>query len=233
MKASRTVTKSPSQQPLNRWLALTLAIAVTLLGGVLYGNYSQRWGAPADLVAAGAHLAEMPRQIGRWSVSEESPIEKSALQMLECAGYANRRYIHQDSGQTISVTILVGPPGPIAVHTPEICFSSRAYDIQGDRKVVGVMGTADAENTFWRTDFKTKNAFADALRVYYAWSRGGPWKASAKPRFECAAAPLLYKIQLATPLARGTDESSTDPGREFLKDLLTSGWMLGSRGQSE
>lgn len=212
--------------PLSRWLALNVAVVITLIGGALYGNYSQRWGPPADLVSAGAHLAELPRQFGRWNLVEEFPLGKTAEEMLECAGYVNRRYIHQDSGQTIHVAILVGPPGPIAVHTPEICFSSRAYDRQGERAKVAITTPAKSESTFWRVDFSTRNPLAESLRVYYAWSRGGSWVASDRPRFEYGAAPMLFKIQLAAPLAPGSDDSHPDPGRIFLEDLCKSDWRL-------
>ncbi len=74
-KKPRTNSK-PGSQSLPRWLALALAVVITLIGGALYGSYSQRWGPPADLVAAGAHLAEMPDQIGRWTLVEELPIEE-------------------------------------------------------------------------------------------------------------------------------------------------------------
>ncbi len=134
---TKTKTKTNKQTPaalsFPRWLALALALAVTLIGGALYGSLSQRWGAPPDLAAAGAHVSEMPRQIGSWSLVEDLPMEQSALDMLECAGYVNRRYVDQESGRAILVALLVGPPGPIAVHTPEVCFSSRNYDRQDER----------------------------------------------------------------------------------------------------
>ena len=50
---------------------------------------------------------------------EDLPIGEGAERELECAGYANRRYISNVSGQTVAVTIIVGPPGPTAVHTPK------------------------------------------------------------------------------------------------------------------
>ena len=119
------------------WLALTSAMVMIVLGGVLYGHYSQRWGPPADLVAAGIQLTEMPRQIGPWNMAEELPIN-AALEMLECTGTSVAATFMRIDGRSLTVAILVGPPGPIAVHTPEICFSSRAYEIQGRRSAVAM-----------------------------------------------------------------------------------------------
>ncbi len=228
MAQARNPDRNPALRPLPWWLAPVLAVVITLVGGALHGRNSNRWGPPADRVAASAHLATMPKQIGRWKLVDELTIDEPSLTMLECAGYLHRRYTHQDTGQSINVAILVGPPGPIAVHTPEICFSSRAYEIQGQRKAVAMRGGGDKENSYWCTDFQSKNPFSDALRVYYGWSPGGQWKASTSPRYEYAGAPLLYKIQLAVPMTREMMDSDSDPGRQFLEDLRKSGWkMLG------
>lgn len=226
MNQKQSTDLKPARPSLPWWLAPLLAVAITLVGGALHGRNSNRWGPPADRRAAAAHLATMPKQIGRWKLVEELPIDEASLTMLECDGYLYRRYTHQDTGQSINVVILVGPPGPIAVHTPEICFSSRAYEIQGQRKAVAMQGGGGAENSYWCTDFQSKNPFADALHVYYAWSPGGPWKASKSPRYEYAGSQLLYKIQLAVPMTREMMDSDSDPGRQFLEDLRKSGWRL-------
>jgi hypothetical protein len=222
----KSIPAKPRVMRDRRWLALAMGVSITLGAGALYGSYSQRWGPPADLVAAAARLAELPHQIGAWKMVEELPMEKSALKMLECAAYANRRYINEHTGQSISLAILVGPPGPIAVHTPEICFSSRDYEIQSERQSVSVDESPSKRHTFWRVDFKSRNALADELRIYYAWSPGGLWEAADSPRYEFTAAPLLYKIQLATPVASRLRGDGADPGRQFLEDLSESEWTL-------
>ena len=151
-------------------------------------------------------------------------------EMLQCAGYVNRRYVNQQTGQTVNLAIIVGPPGPTAVHTPEICFSSRAYDVQGDRQKIVLESSPTVRHTFWSVDFSTKNPLADGLRVYYAWNRGDAWEASASPRYEFAAAPMLYKLQLAGPIGHSKSDQGSDPGREFLEDLLKTGWTTAASG---
>jgi hypothetical protein len=210
--------------PDHRWLALALALAIPLAGGVLYGNYSQRWNKPAESVAAATALKSLPREVGRWKAAEDLVIEPAALQQLDCAGYVYRRYVNQDSGQSIKMVIVAGPPGPIAVHTPEICFSSRAYDIQNERTAVSLERSPGRPHSFWMVDFVTRNAFADRLRVYYAWSLGETWAASRSPRFSYAGAPLLYKIQVAATVPPRSSDESADSVRQFVEQLLDSGW---------
>jgi hypothetical protein len=224
--------RSASSLPLAPWLAGAITIAVIVGGGALYGSYSQRWGPPADLVAMGQAVEQMPTEVGKWVMIDKSPMEKSTLEMLECAGYVNRRYQHRDSGQTVNLAIIVGPPGPIAVHTPEICFSSRAYELQSSRDRAQLKSAQGDEHSFWRVNFDTKNVLANKLRVYYAWSLGPQWDASESPRYEYAANPALYKLQLSAEVAPGELGDKEDPGKEFLQALIDSDWHLGVESES-
>lgn len=207
-----------------RWLALASAVAITLVGGVLHGHYVQRWNKPEELSTAALNLAAIPREIGKWKAVEDLPIDAATLKILDHPSTVSRRYVNQDTGESIQCAILVGRPGPIAVHTPEICFSSRDYEVQKARSEAAIDDGANHHHTFWRTDFSSRNALADGLRVYYAWSTGDVWKASPSPRFEFGGAPLLYKCQLATNVSPTTAGDRPDPGGRFLEAFVKSAW---------
>ena len=211
---------------LSYWLALAVGIALTLSAGALYGKYSQRWGPTVDLNAAAARLDKLPDQLGDWKLVERLTMDKANEEMLQCAGYLFRRYVNERTGQAISVAIIVGPPGPTAVHTPEICYSSRAYDVSGERRRVVFDSSPSGNHSLWSNDFSTKNPLADNLRVYYGWSRGQSWEASDSPRYQFAAEPLLYKIQLAVTIGPGANDKKPDACREFLEIFLKSGWPI-------
>lgn len=207
------------------WPAAVTALSITLVGGVLYGGYAQRWSPPAELSAGVIRLEKLPNQVGKWKAVENLPIDAEAVQMLDCAGYNSRRYVNQETGQQLNCAVLVGRAGPIAVHTPEVCFSSRAYDITGERTETGVEENPSRRHSFWLVDFSSRNALADALRVYYAWSSGDAWIASRSPRFEFAGAPLLYKIQLAVKVSPNVASKGDDPGKQFLEEFVRSAWQ--------
>ncbi|MGI9457250.1 MAG: exosortase-associated EpsI family protein [Aeoliella sp.] len=208
------------------WWALGVVLSVTLFGGVIYGDYSNRWGVPSDLEAAAAQLGTMPAILGSWKLVEELTISQTALDMLECAGHTHRRYVDSDSGREVDVFIIVGPAGPTAVHTPEVCYSSRAYERSEERKKVGLANSGDSQDTFWFVEFSSRNVMASRLRVYYAWSEGASWNASESPRFEFGGAPLLYKIQLATTDVPRPGNEGTDAGHDFLVQLANSEWSI-------
>ncbi|QDU55670.1 exosortase-associated EpsI family protein [Aeoliella mucimassa] len=216
----------PGQNMMLRWGALALAVLLLLSGGVIYGGYSHRWGPGPDLEAAANQLATMPETVGDWILVEETPLPTYATDMLQCAGHINRKYVNKTDGSEIAVAITVGPPGPIAVHTPEICFSSRAYEIQAPRKVVTIDSGGVIQDRFWQVDFTTRNLMASGLRVMYAWSDGEAWKASESPRFDFAASSMLYKLQIASSVSPTSTQVDEGPATDFLRQLVRSNWDL-------
>src|SRR5262249_41179294 len=158
---------------------------------------TQRWGPVPDLVAAAKHLKDFPKQIGDWQLLSEQTIEESTVQMLSCAGYANRQYVNRKTGQTVWLAGMLGPGGPFSVANPEICYSSRAYQIQDARTAISLTDSAERTHTFWSVFFRGMTPSTDQLHVCYAWYGKSSWEASTSPRFEFAGAPLLFKLQIA------------------------------------
>ena len=152
-------------------------------------------------------------------------MKESVANMLECAGHVTRRYQNKTTGDNITLTIIVGPPGPTAVHTPEICYSSRSYSIKENRKRVNLDSAQSGPNPLWQATFRSNRIATDILHAYYAWSTGESWQASKNPRYQFGGLPLLYKIQIA-----GTVEADgKDPGKQFLEALFQSDWNLSSK----
>lgn len=208
---------------LNRtfYLLLAVVLLLTFASGAIYGRLTQRWGPTADLVAAADHVRSFPKTLGDWQLQDESTISESVQATLECAGYVNRNYINTKTGQVIGVAVIVGPSGPTAVHTPEICFTSRSFDLKG----AATETTAEkSDDTFWKLTFLSRHAGKQELRVYYAWSDGERWIASKNPRVEFGGKPLLYKIQISGDLGLGFENTLEDPAWDFAQALTSSTW---------
>ena len=205
------------------WLCVVLGIALTASSGIVYGRLSHRWGPVPDLIAAAQHLQTFPTHLGDWELFAEKPIAESAIRELDCAGHVHRDYVNGKTGQTISMFVIVGPPGPTAVHTPEICYSSRAYGVQTARRRVTLTNTNQNSSTFWSVRLRSNRVMAgQTLSVYYAWNGGKGWKASDSPRFEYGGRPMLYKIQLATLVTDTSKNETVSPCHGFLTELLKS-----------
>lgn len=200
---------------LNKWFSgIGCALALILLGGVAHGVLSNRWGVSENIQALGTQLNSIPMEIGPWKCSEEGKIEDRVIyEILQANGYISRVYVHQSTAEAINVFLVFGPKGPIAVHTPEICYSARAVTQTSERQAV----PADydgKDGQLWKLGFETNSIDKRKMTVYYGWTEGGAWQAAKSPRFW--RTDYLYKIQTSCQ-AVGKKEDSTD---EFFRVFL-------------
>jgi hypothetical protein len=201
-------------------IAATLFVAVlTLIGGIIHGRMSNRWGPTADAQRAAERLDEFPSEFKDWKMVSTRPLSRGALEQLQCVGYFNRIYTNHVTGDAVTVTLIVGPMGPTAAHTPEVCYSSRDDTIVDARSAVSVGDPEQAGAQFWTIVFRANDLNADLSRVYYGWSTGDHWLVPDRPRFEFAGYPYLYKIQVTSHSVRRANQEASDPGRRFLTDF--------------
>jgi hypothetical protein len=206
------------------WLVIigTMILAgVTLLGGVIQGRMSRRWGRPQEFETLASRLRGLPTEIGPWRTKASPTLSPAAEATLECAGYVSRQYENRKTGEIVTVAVLLGPAGPISVHTPDVCYSSQEYSVIGPPKRIRCDVGEGCEDVLWSTSLQSTNLTANNLRVYYGWSTGGPWSAPKQdPRIAFAGQPYLYKLQAAGLLLSPVDETAADPCMAFLKEFL-------------
>lgn len=198
-------------------LATLLTLGLTIVSGAVFGKMSNRWGPSKYSLAAAEKLESLPEDFGAWKLQSSEEMTETTVAMLECSGYISRVYVNQESGEVVNVAVILGPAGPIAVHTPEVCYSSRAHKALGQRKSITI---GDSDDKFWALTFEKNDLSASLIRVYYGWTRGNQWVAAKDPRFAFATSPYLYKIQLASYLPAGTDLEGNDPCENFLADFV-------------
>jgi hypothetical protein len=204
------------------YLRIIVAAGVTIACGILNGRLTHRWGPSTDMRSAAERLDAIPDHFGSWRLHHSEKMGQTVIDMLQCAGYVFRTYVDTCTGEQVRVAILLGPPGPIAVHTPEICFSSRDYHQEALRRRVAVPGAEGGDDAFWAVTFRANDLQRQSLRIYYGWTTGGKWEAAESPRYGFAGSPYLYKIQLATFVPSWARTETQDPCRRFLADFLPS-----------
>lgn len=207
--------------PRRRLLAPCLAlVAMTLTAAGYEGWLENRWAEPVDRQLAQRRLANVPERIADWELDSSEPLEPSVVKMLRCSGYLNRIYRHRVTDERVQVAVLAGPSGPISVHTPEICYSSRDYQTVDAPRRMQVRPNDRPDEALWETTFRENGSEGGLLRVAYGWSAGDFWKAPSQPRFTFGGEPLLYKLQLAVYQPPGAELEATDACRIFLRDFL-------------
>ena len=200
--------------------ALVVAIFLTLVSGVLHGRFSQRFSRSQALDDAAERLKQLPTEFGPWRLESRKELSESAQAMLECAGYVHGTYVNGTSGHLITLAVIVGPHGPISVHTPEICFPSRNYKQQSDRERVDLETDGSLADAFWAVTFRSTTLDSHLLRSYYAWNMGDKWQAPESARLTFSGEPFLYKVQLAFKAPPGTNLDTHDACLQFLRDFV-------------
>jgi hypothetical protein len=199
---------------------IAITVGLTIASGAMQGMLSNRWGPSDSLRQVGAKIESLPKSFAAWDMKKSDVMEQYALDQLQPAGYVQRVYVNRDTGAAVSITVLVGMSGPIAVHTPEVCYGSRDHQQQGQRQAIVVPCATGGKETVWKTTFRMKGIDAHVVNIYYAWSAGDHWAAAESPRLSYATKPFLYKIQLASQVPTWLNDPATDPGLQFLTDFL-------------
>ena len=197
-------------------LLLTVCVALTILSGVLKGTMDHRWGYSDEFQHAAERVNEIQPTLGGWTTTELQPLEDQARKMLRCTGDVFGVY-RNAAGEEVNMTFLVGPAGPLAIHTAEVCYGSSNYAIQGGVRREKLVDVSGIEHEFAVVRFKENRAGNRPLKVYYAWTEGNAnWVAPQSPRTAFASVPMLYKIQVATYAVNQKDDAAVN----FLKQCL-------------
>lgn len=168
---------------------LITAFVLVAAAGAVHGVWSGRWSSGDPLAEPVARLAGVPKTLGDWD-GEDQTLGEKQQEKAGIGGYVLRRYRHRQSGEQVTLFLVCGRPGPISVHTPDVC-----YEGTGFARVGAVGAKAAAGAAFQAADFREQNTPVPArLRVWWSWSADGAWTTPKSPRWTFARAPALYKL---------------------------------------
>ena len=207
--------------PILQLAPVFVALGLMLGAGLLHGRWTGRWAASSALRAAVQRLAALPRTVGDWE-GRDGTVDSESLEMAEIAGYVVRHYRDRRTGRSVSVLLVCGRPGPIAVHSPEVCYGGSGYTTIGSRKRVSLGNGASAHDAFWAIELEKPAAVEpDRLRILYGWSADGQWNATDRPRYEFAGSDVLFKLYVIRHREGGADDAANDvPEQQFLEQFL-------------
>ncbi len=203
-----------------RVLPVVLAAMVLLAQGYVYGLWTNRWQGTGDaLKAASERLEQIPMVLGDWQGTQATALGERERQQAGFAGYISRSYKNIRTGASVSILLACGRPGPISVHTPDICYRGAGYQ-PTNAIAKHAEKLNDAEVAMWQANFRKADGLSPThLRVLWSWTKGAAWEAPENPRLAFAGAPALYKlyvIQETLPNDSGADKVRS----EFLNQLV-------------
>jgi hypothetical protein len=208
---------------MSRFVLFLLGLGILLGSEFFHGQWTNRWKLSGEPEASCARLPkqEEPMIVGDWRGRPGAPLQDEDLVLGEIAGYFFQEFTNP-RGQRVYVLVVCGRPGPIAVHTPEVCLNGEGYAVQGEKQRLEIPLAAPYKPVgFWVGQFyRTDGGLRRDRRQFWSYGANGTWTADDNPRFNFARYPALYKIYIMRPLPRKDDKLEDDPTLEFIKVFM-------------
>jgi hypothetical protein len=207
------------KQALSRLVAPAAVVLTLLISGGAAGFLNGRWGSSHVLREAVARLDRVAvAPSADWDVQEQELSEREMV-VAEVDGYIARRYVHRRTGVIVSILLVCGRPGPISVHTPEVCYMGAGYTPASAPQVYEVPAAEPCR--FLVRDFQKRNAASPTrLRIFYAWGLEGRWLSPSTPRLTFAGKPSLYKLYVVRQMTSANEPVDQGPTAALLTELI-------------
>jgi hypothetical protein len=202
-----------------RVLPLLTAVPLVLAYGIGAGLWTDRWGRSEAPAQAAARLRDVPLSVGPWQ-GRPRELDARQAERAEVSGSLLCDYVHAETGATLTVLLVCGRPGPIALHPPDVCCRGAGYIPAGAIAHLDVPAEAVSSASFSVARFKKSGPIPEPLRVFWSWSADGNWLVPANPRFQFGRAAALYKLYVIRSLPSLEEPLEKDPSQEFLRLFL-------------
>jgi hypothetical protein len=201
-----------------RYFAIVGGLGLLLVTGYLHGRWTGRWHFSNDVQDAVARLDAVPQSIGDWE-GEDGELDERVREVSGAHGFLLRRYTNVRA--KITVLVVCGHPGPVAVHSPEVCYQSAGATVSpaGERTIEFPEPHPNADFKVIRVDSTEQNARPTRLEVLWTWNCRGRWETPTSPRLTFARYPYLYKLYVIRNVEKDEEEND-NPTPAFLNLLL-------------
>src|SRR6266851_5710169 len=108
------------------------AFLAILGSGAVHGLLTDRWQTSPEPAKRAARLDLVPYTLGDW-VGQD--IETDSRQVGPIAGYLHRRYLNRQTGTGVTVYLVCGRPGPVCIHTPDVCYAATGHEIVSQERL--------------------------------------------------------------------------------------------------
>jgi hypothetical protein len=210
-----------------RQLPIAIALVLLVLGGLLHGSWTNRWGDSRELTYSATHMPKLPMKIGKWEGKDLPPTEDQlrSYTVAELRVAVVREYTNRETGDRVLIMAVCGPPGPIGTHTPESCYGGAGMMAYAPQ--VSPFSLGGKQHDFMSSDFRTDaRIHPTGLKIYWAYRPGAPgsrWQASNKPRADFAPYRALYKVYVIRNMAMpGPSPVADDVTPGFISELIPS-----------
>lgn len=188
-----------------------------LAAGVVHGVWSDRWNDGADLGAAVAQLERVPLTVGEWQGKRTEHVSdpRSGL-----AGSATFLFQHKKSGKMVTVFLACGRPGPVSVHTPDVCYAGAGFEVERAAPFSSSRPGLAGQSFFTARLVRKRATEQTAQRIFWAWHGARGWEVSDNPRVSFAGRGALFKMYVIREVTGPSESLENDPCVELMETLL-------------
>ncbi len=195
-------------------------VGLILAGGLVQGLLNDRWRASESVENAVQKLDNVPMSFGDWR-GESKKLDNDDMSRVGIKGHASIRYRNLATGDEVSVLLVCGRTGPIAVHTPDVCYGAAGYSQSSEMRKREISTESGPTYTVWTQPFKRPaGQAASQIEVNWVWMANNKWVAADNSRLTFAGLPALYKLYVVRELQNLESNKKRDSGALFLRDFL-------------
>ena len=200
---------------------MTIALTLVVTAGIVHGRWTQRWTVSHAVEDAVARVSRVPMTLGDWR-GKAFELDREQLAVGEIAGYVARRYEDRLNGDAVTILLVCGAPGPISVHTPDICYSGAGFEPIGSPGKFSLPLESSGPAARFRNALMSKTSASGPtyLRILWSWSADGTWEVPENPRLAFAPKDVLYKLYVIRESSSADERIEDDPSPKFLRLLL-------------
>ena len=190
-----------------------------MIGGSAYRNgrfSSDDSSAAMALSFAAERVAGLPHSFGEWSGEDFPVTDVDAMRRGGAVEFMSRVYRRRKNEEPMSVLLVCGKPGPLSVHTPDVCYAGASFAPDPNQQRLSL---TERDEFTWQSFTSSVDGRPD-LEIAWSWTVDGRWSCPVSPRIKFGREPFLYKVYVARRL-RGKRQPSPEI-QSFLRSLVSS-----------
>jgi hypothetical protein len=211
---------------IKRHLPLAAAVAAILIATLVHAYYTERFTprVTTTLTAFTQVLPEVPMTIGKWEASVQE-LDPEQFKLTNCPAAFQRMYRNRETGETVSVYLVVGSGRNITMHSPDWCYAAEGYQQEGSVAqyripVKGMASAPEFATAYFRHPESQSGPGARGVRILWTYSEDGNWQGPTVAKLRYTIRPALFKIYFIADVTedRSTVQDTAIP--KFVKTAL-------------
>jgi hypothetical protein len=203
---------------MKRTIITAAAIVAILVTGIVHGVWTGRWQVTDEPGASVARLPDVSMDLGDW---QGETLDAESEQLGDASGCLLRRYTNKFTGAAVTMFLLCGRPGPVAIHPPDSCYAAGGYEVLTPSKFKAPAEPGATPPEFRVARMRKHRASEQSqVRIYWSWNEGAGWRVPANPRWTFASSRVLFKLYLVRELPDLEEPLDDDPCIDLMRRLL-------------